>query len=513
MFKSRNFHEFFDNTLDNFLDLDENIFFSIDLKWAINIHWHFHSSFNFSDDLHYNLFFHYFFHYLRNLDNLFDYTRHHNNLLYNLLNLDYFWYFDHLLDDLFNEHSHLLYSIHDTRDFHNLLFDVSVRLWHLDVLVDNFLNFYNFGFFYDKWVSDGYLFDDRICDSFNDGDVNDLLNNLEDFMNYWNLNNSFNFNKNFFRNFNNLCFYNLNFFNSFLNNDFLNNNLFLNNFLCKDLNLNYFLNNLRHFHDLLDNFLDIYWLLYNSFYDLMLNFNVVHDFPSISILHHWNYLFHDLFNLDYLWNFDFHLNNFLHDNLHFDDSFDYLFDWDNLLPCYLNLFVLFFDVVDHSFHLDDVVNFNNPISEAFNLDYCWLLDNSVDNFLNDGWNFHNFLDGILNSDGLVNNSIIHDRNFERNVDNPINLDVFLNLHNFFNYLFDSDHLRYFNNFFHNFLDNLFHFYNFWDNSEDLQNVIDIDYSHDLLFYHSHDAFVHLRNHSTLYLHFFELLEEGFDEDS
>lgn len=142
-------------------------------------------------------------------------------------------------------------------------------------MINNFLHFHDFGFFNYQWVTQVNLFNDSGLYALDDWLLNELLNNYQSFMDHRNLNNSLDLTRNLFYDLYYLSHYLFNLFYSFFYDNFLSNNFDLLN-SCFDMNnLNNFLNNLRNLHNSFDNLYNRNGFFDNSFYNLMLNFNMI----------------------------------------------------------------------------------------------------------------------------------------------------------------------------------------------------------------------------------------------
>lgn len=87
---------------------------------------------------------------MRNFNHFLDHSRHYNYLLNYLLDLDYFWYFYHLLYDFLDEDWNLFDPIDNGRNFHYSFLDLFDYLGYFDININKFLNFYYLRFSYDK---------------------------------------------------------------------------------------------------------------------------------------------------------------------------------------------------------------------------------------------------------------------------------------------------------------------------------------------------------------------------
>lgn len=198
-------------------------------------------------------------------------------------------------------------------------------------MIDDFFHLHNFRFFNNQWVTQVHLFDDCGLDALDDRFLYELLNNYQSFMDYRNLNYSLDLTRNFFYNLYYLSHNLLNLFNSLFYDDFLSNNFyFLNS--CFDMNnLNNFLNNLRNLNYSFNNLYNRDRLLNNSFYNLMLNFNMIQNFSCITIFNNRYNFFNYFFYFNNLRNFHYSFNNFLNKNWNFHNFLYNLFHWDYFL--------------------------------------------------------------------------------------------------------------------------------------------------------------------------------------
>lgn len=86
------------------------------------------------------------FHYLLN------YSRYNYYFFNYLFDLDYFWYLDHLLYDLFYEDWNLLDSINNSRNLNYSFLNLFDYLGHFDININKFLNFYDLWLSHDEWL-------------------------------------------------------------------------------------------------------------------------------------------------------------------------------------------------------------------------------------------------------------------------------------------------------------------------------------------------------------------------
>jgi hypothetical protein len=219
--------------------------------------------------------------------------------------------------------------------------------------------------------------------------------------------------------------------------------------------------------------------------------------PNLFYLHNLH------FNLDDLLNNDRHfLNDFLGDNFMGYFLFDYFtnfWDFDKVVDDLLDLNML--DICDNLFHY--LLNFNK-----FG---CFLefRDNSVEGAIN---LIGNLADGF-DWDDLFNDEIDGVVNIDRDLNLFIDFDKFCFGHEFFHFAINWDDLGALHTFFNHLLDDLFNFDYLGNNSENFEDIVDLDQTHDLSLDHCDDFFVHLQHDPRLDLDLFQLFEKCFDEDS
>ena len=184
---------------------------------------------------------------MRNLDNLFNDSRHYHNFLDNLLNLHNFWNFNQLLNDLLN--------------FYFNFFDPFDSLWYLNNLFDgsfhhlNILNVMNNWLLhlYQLCLSDDFirkllnLNDPRNLDSLNCNLVHNFRHSNNPLLNYRYFHSSINHFLYFFHQRNNHIVHSFNLANLHLWHNFLNNLFNFYDLWNFFYNLDDFLNNLRNF--------------------------------------------------------------------------------------------------------------------------------------------------------------------------------------------------------------------------------------------------------------------------
>lgn len=516
---SWNFSDYIDNFFDDYFFWNNFLFHSLELDYFIYNFFYNFINFNVDVLLDHNLLntilnnrnlndFFYFlnsffdhhlwnnsFNNLRNLNDFLDHSRNDYDLLHDLFDFNYFGYLHHLLDYFLYGNLDFFDTVNMSQNFNNFFFDIFDGLRHFDVVINDFLNLNSFGFSNDDGISN---FNDDWNLSFNDLNnrfFNDFLNCYDSFVDEWHLNYFFNFFWYFFDD--------LNYFSYFLHNFFDSvhrYNLFHNNFYCIwSINsigdLDYLFNNLRDFNDSLFSLDDNDRFFNDSIHRDVSDFNMIFNFFCSDNFDFLNNFLNYLFNLNNFWNSDDFLDNFLDDHRNFHNFFNNFFHWDEFLLVDDNLFDLGFNVVhnfSHSYRFLDLNLFFHDF-----LDYLdfWDLANHLDNSVLNCRNFNSFFDGSFKRYYFVYSCCNNDGNFngERH--------SFLDFNNFFNfyYLFDNllnwNDLRHFNNAFNDLLNNFFDFNDLGDDSEHLQDVINVDNSHDFLINHSDNSLVDFQSHS------------------
>jgi hypothetical protein len=277
--------------------------------------------------------------------------------------------------------------------------------------------------------------------------------------------------------------------------------------------LHYLLYDLRHLHYPFFPLDNDDRLLNDSIDDDVAHFNVVFDlFGS-----------HDLDFLDDFLNYLFDL----HDLGHADDLFHYLFnEYGNLNYFLYNLFNshdFLFDDLDFSVFCLDVVDdfpngngfFNFHVSVDVLFDYLYF-GHFSDDFhypFNDGGNFDCLFDDLEYLHDFLDDCGDDDGDFDGDGYVLLDLSDFFHFHYLLNNSFHCDDLRYFNDAVDDFLYDLFDLDYFGDNSEDFEDVVDVDHSQNLLVNHADDSLVDLEGDSCFPSDLLKFFEEGLDEHS
>lgn len=493
MFEFGNFYELIHNLLDDLLHLNKHILLNLHFEGSVLVNEHFHLSLNLSNDIPNHLFFNYFLNNLWNLDYFLDNSWNNDNFLNKLLDFDDLWHFNHLLNHLINLYPHLFDPVDDSGHFHNFLLHVLEWFGHFDEMIDNLFDFHNLGFFDDQGVSQVDLFDNCVLYPLNYWLLNKLSHCHKSFMNNGHLHNFFNFPRHFSDH-----LYNL-------GDHFLDNlNLLLNHYLLPDhldflhsglgvYNLHYLLNKLRHFHNSLDCLDNGHWLLYNSFDDFVLDFDMIEHLSGIPVLDNRDQFLYYFLNFDYFRHFDDLLNDFLHNDRDLNNFLYYFLNGHHLLLHDFHLLVLFLNVIHYSLYLHYFLHLHDLLFEFFNLHDFRYFFFHFDELLHNCWHFDYPFNDVFKGHYFLNCAIVDYRLLQRYVYYSINLFDFLDFDNLFNDSVNSHDLWDLHKLLHDFLDNFLHLHDFRHHSEYLENIINIDNTHNLLSNHTHYSLIHFRH--------------------
>lgn len=185
---------------------------------------------------------------------------------------------------------------------------------------------------------------------------------------------------------------------------------------------------------------------------------------------------------------------------------------DNFL-CNKNLFYLYLNIVLYFFNLNDSFHFYDFLNDLL---YCHNLRNflnDLDNSFNDLRHFNDSFNNLFNLDNLFNYVGDDNWHFERYVNDSFDfLDLF-NFDDFFGDFINSDNLWDFDDSFDNFFNNFLYFNDFRNNSENFEDIVNVNNSHDLLPDHSNDSFVHFKDNTGSEFDFLEFFKKGLDQNS
>lgn len=248
---------------------------------------------------------------------------------------------------------------------------------------------------------------------------------------------------------------------------------------------------MRDFHDSLLSLDNDDWLLDYPVNDHMLDFDVILNLFGSYDLNLLDYLFTDPLDFN-----DFrYTNDFFHDLLNiirnFNDLFYNLLDMDNLFPNDFDLSILDGYVINNLTDCNWLLDLNNlfdVLLHDFNFRNFF---NHFNDSLNNGWHLDHFFNNLFDLNDLLNDSLNDNGNFNRHWDLFLNLSDLLDLNDLLYYLFNSYDLGDLDQSIDNLFNDLFNLDYLRNNSENFENVIDVDASHDLLIDHSDNSLVDL----------------------
>lgn len=430
-------------------------------------------------------------HDLNHLYNLLDYPRNHHDPFYDLLNLDHLRHLDHLLDDLLNRHFHLFDAVDMPQHLNDLLLDIFDGLGDFDVVIYDLLDLHDLdlsdydGFsdlhddwhlaFYglDHWLLDDFLHpNDALVDDWNLDDPLHLFGDFSDHLNYS--------------------------FHDLLD---LFDDLSLNYFLPDDLDLNGHLNSIGHLHDLLDDLRYLYdpllsldddhWFLDDPIDDHMSDLNMILYLFSGHDLHFLHDLLHYPLHLDDLWHSDDLLNDLLNKHWNLHQPLNDLLHMDDLFFDDLNLTDLDGYVVDHLANRDHLLHLDDLLDVFLYYLDLWDFFDDLDDAVYNGWHLDCLLDDPLNVDDLLVDGWNDHRHLDRHWDVLLHLSDLLNFNDLLDDLLDHYDLRHFDDPINDLLHYFLHLDDLRRHSEHLQNIINVDYAHDLLIDKSDDPLIDL----------------------
>ena len=276
-----------------------------------------------------------------------------------------------------------------------------------------------------------------------------------------------------------------------------------NNFLYYFRHLNY---SILHLHNG-DNFFNdsVNWDFFDNYLVLDLRSRVIDWFFD-------NNLF-DFFDFNNFWYFSHNFLNSFHHDFNGFQNFNYFLSWDYFFNFDINLFI-FWHFDNNFFHnFFYFFNFNNFLDYLLNFHNSWHLSNHFHWFFDYFRYLYNFLYNLRCIHQFLHIDCLHFWNFHRHISHIF---YHLNLFHFnrnFNSIFCCNKFRYFNyfldHFFHNFLNlNYFRY-----SSIHLQNIINVNNFHNLLFYETDDSFINFWYNSRSSYHFFHFCEESFKQNS
>lgn len=123
-------------------------------------------------------------------------------------------------------------------------------------------------------------------------------------------------------------------------------------------------------------------------------------------------------------------------------------------------------MVNDSFDFNNPLNFDNSLDNLFDFDHFWNLLGDVNYFLNDCWDFYHLMNDLLDRHNFLDNLCLDDWYLQRNVNNPLNFDDFLDLHNLLDLLWDWNDNGHFDSSLNDLFNDLLNLNNFRDWPED-----------------------------------------------
>lgn len=286
----------------------------------------------------------------------------------------------------------------------------------------------------------------------------------------------------------------------------LHHHLNLNRLLNYVMYLHDLLNDLGHFNDLLHYLDDWHYLLDYPVHRLIPDFDVVPDVRCRHILHPLNYLLHNFLDLNDFWHLDPHLNDLLYDLVYWNRLLDNLLGSHDFLPDELDVPVLNQRHDHFPLYLPELVHLHRLLDEPLHLDDLRDFSDHFHNLLNYLGDFDDPLLNARHFDQLLNNQGLESGDLDGHVDGVLNHFILLDLDRS---LHSSLHLNYpghLDDSLHYFLDYLLNLYDLGGNPINLENVVYIDYVHDLLPNHAEDPLVHFWDYSTPRLDLLHFLE-------
>lgn len=472
---------------------------------------HLNQLFNLSYFFNFNSSVHNFFDDLWYFNNLFNNSGNDNNFFNDFLNFHNLGNFDHLFNDFVDVHTNFLDSFNSSGYFNDLFNNNLDRvvlgnevvnwlfnfddLWYFNNLIDFLLHFNDLGNLCSLNDDLSHYF--RYSHNFflNNGNFNSSVNNFFDFLDHGNgvVDNSFNF------------FYSVSIDNLFFNHlDLFDRRNF-------NLNLDDLFNGLGNFYYLLDGLDDGDGFLDNDLDYFRDGHRLVDDLSCTLVLGDFDWFFND--SVKWFYNFNNSLNYFFLDFFHFNNFSNDLFNRDDLFLDDLNFLDFRNGMVNDFLDNNRLLNFNNLLLNDFNFYDLGNFNNSFDYLLNDSGNFNDLFSVLRYFYNLLDDVINSLDDFNGNMDNLLD---FLNLDNFnwsLDNLLNRNHLRNLNDSVHDLFNNFFDFDDLGDHSEDFQDVININNSHDLSVNHSNNSLIDVQDKSAFLLDFFKLFKKSLDQNS
>ncbi len=142
------------------------------------------------------------------------------------------------------------------------------------------------------------------------------------------------------------------------------------------------------------------------------------------------------------------------------------------------------------FYFDNLLDFDDTVDEFLNCNYFWDLFSNFNNPLNNVGDFDYPFNDSFNRHYFLYDVSDNDRHFERYINDSFNFFNFLDFDDLLDDLLDSDDLRNLDDSVNDLFDDLLNLNYFWNNSKDFENIINIHHAHDFLVDHSDDSLIH-----------------------
>ncbi len=192
---------------------------------------------------------------------------------------------------------------------------------------------------------------------------------------------------------------------------------------------------------------------------------MISNFNSSLILNYWNCYFSYLLNLYYLRNLNSFLYNLLYYNWNLFYYFYNFFNWFYYLSNNFNFFWLILNVIHNFLNLYYFIYFDYFLLKDLDLNYFCDFSVKINRPVNDSWNFNHSFNYFLNWYYSIYNSFHNCRNFQRYMNDSLNLFYFFLGYDFLYYFLNCNNLRYFNDSLNYFLNDLLNLYDFRNYSE------------------------------------------------
>lgn len=443
---------------------------------------------------------------LRHLNYLLDYSWHYYYLLYDLLHLHHLWHLYQFLDDLVHWHPDLLYPFDYLRYLNDRFHDHFHRFLDGYILEDWLLDFDKLCYLHQ--LLDYLLYLDYLNNfPFLGDDLLDILNSCYNLLlDDWHLNLPLYFFDNLVDERNDLLHCLFYFFQPVLVNYLLFDHFhFLDDWHFYS-HLHDLLDYLCHFFDLLDGLDYGDDFLHDSFDDLRHLFDVIDYLSCRFVVHRIHNFLYDLFDLNNHRLFNNPFYDLLYNLLNLFDLFFHLLDKIFLLHDDFHFLYLWHNVVDYLFYDDWLLHLDDLLSNHLHLHDFRHLYSLLDDFLDDARHFDDLLLYLLHLNDLLDYLVYVFDYLDRHVHDLLHLFDLGIFNDLFDYFLDGDDSWHFNDSLHYFLHYFWHFHDLMAHLEHLQNIINRSISN-LLVDHLHHRFIDLRSHSCFLLHLLKFSQQ------